>query len=141
MPRKMQDEYRSDCPINIALELLGDRWSLLIVRDLMFKEIATFNGFLTADEKIATNILTDRLAKLELAGIVSKAPDPADARRICYSLTEKGLALAPVLVELILWADAHEETAAPPAIIAAMKADRRGFIAGIRKRWRDRAKK
>lgn len=134
MKTKDQHEYRSRCPINMALELFGDRWSLLIIRDLMFKGTDSFNGFLDADEKIATNILADRLARLEAAAILSKCPDPSDARRVHYRLTEKGLALAPVLIEIILWADAHEDTAAPPAVVAAMKANRKRFIAGLRKR-------
>lgn len=128
-------EYRSGCPLNIALELFGDRWSLLIIRDALFKGVDSFNGFLASPEKIATNILSDRLAKLEVAGILTKQADPEDARRGRYRLTEKGMALAPALVEVILWSDAHENTAAPPELIASMKANRRRFIAGLRKRF------
>src|SRR5687767_15966738 len=88
---------RSGCPISIALEIFGDAWSLLIVRDLMFKGLRTFSEFASSDERIATNILADRLARLESAGIVTKAADPADARRLHYRLTDKGLDLAPAL--------------------------------------------
>jgi DNA-binding HxlR family transcriptional regulator len=124
---------RSGCPINIALELFGDRWSLLIVRDLMFKGRHTYKEFLEAEEGIATNILAERLQRLEAAGIILKLPDPADGRKTIYQLTPKGVDLAPVLVEMILWSARHEKTEAPPTVIRAMRKDREGFIAGVRR--------
>ena len=127
---------RSGCPISIALDMLGDAWSLLIVRDLMFKGKQTYNEFLHSDEGIASNILADRLRKLEAAGIVGKSADPADARRFIYRLSAKGIALAPVLVELILWSTRHEATDAPAPVLRAMRSDREAFIAGVRQRWR-----
>ena len=126
---------RSGCPISIALELLGDSWSLLIVRDLMFKGRYTFNEFLAGGEGIATNILTDRLRRLEQAGIVAKHPDPADGRRSLYRLTEKGIGLAPVLLELVLWSAAHENTDAPPAVLRQMREHRRMFLADVQRQW------
>lgn len=135
MKKQSDDEYRSRCPINIALELFGDRWSLLIIRDALFKGKDSYNGFLASPEKIASNILSDRLLKLETAGILAKQRDPDDARRVRYRLTEKGFALAPVLLEIILWADAHEDTAAPPQVVGEMKANRRRFLAKLRKLW------
>lgn len=119
----------------MALEIFGDRWSLLIVRDLMFKGLRTFNEFAASEEGIATNILADRLARLELAGILDKRPDPSDARRIHYRLTGKGIDLAPALVELILWTARHEQTDAPEQIVEAMRTRRRQFLADVRKRW------
>lgn len=133
--RKCAADYRSSCPISIALDLFGDRWTLLVIRDLMFKGVDTFNGFMDAPEKIATNILSDRLARLEAAGILSKHPDAQDARRIRYRLTEKGMDLAPVLIEIILWSAAYEDTGAPPELIRQMRKDRAGFIEGLRKKW------
>ncbi|MBL8347617.1 MAG: helix-turn-helix transcriptional regulator [Rubrivivax sp.] len=127
---------RSGCPISIALELLGDAWSLLIVRDLMFKERRTYNDFLNGGEGIASNILADRLRKLEDANIIEKRRDPEDARRFLYRLSAKGIDLAPVLVELVLWSARHERTDAPPAVVRGMRADRESFIAGVRKQWR-----
>lgn len=127
---------RSDCPISIALELLGDVWSLLIVRDLMFKDQRTYNGFLESGEGIASNILADRLRKLEAAGIVRKQRDASDARRFTYRLTAKGIDLAPVLVELVIWSARYEQTAAPAATVRAMRSDREAFVAGVRERWR-----
>lgn len=126
---------RSGCPISIALEMLGDAWSLLIVRDLMFKDRRTYNDFLGSGEGIASNILADRLLKLEGAGIVEKRRDPSDARRFVYRLSEKGIDLAPVLVELVIWSARHETTDAPPPVVRAMRSDRAAFIANVRKRW------
>jgi DNA-binding HxlR family transcriptional regulator len=81
------------------------------------------------------NILTDRLARLEAAGILTKAPDPTDARRFHYRLTEKGMDLAPALVEIVLWSARHEETNAPSNILRAMRSNREQFLADVRKRW------
>ena len=94
---------RSGCPISCSLDVLGDKWSLLIVRDMVFGRKRYFKEFLAADEGIATNILTDRLKRLEDSGIISKQPDLENRRQIVYTLTDKGLALIPVLVELVCW--------------------------------------
>jgi DNA-binding HxlR family transcriptional regulator len=135
MKSKSRASPRSGCPISIALEIFGDSWSLLIVRDLMFKGFRTFNEFLAAGEGIASNILTTRLAKLEAAGILTKSTDVCDARRFHYRLTEKGIDLAPALVEIVLWSSRYEDTDAPPGIIRAMRSNRAQFLADIRKRW------
>lgn len=116
--------------------MLGDAWSLLIVRDLMFKERQTFNEFLQAGESIASNILADRLRRLEDAGIVEKWRDPSDARRFLYRLTSKGIDLAPILTELVVWSARHEQTDAPAAVVRAMRTDRQAFVTGVRERWR-----
>ena len=126
---------RSGCPISIALETLGDAWSLLIVRDLMFKDRRTYNDFLGGGEGIASNVLADRLVKLERSGIVDKRRDPSDARRFIYRLSAKGIDLAPVLVELVIWSARYETTDAPPAVVRAMRTDRTAFIADVRARW------
>ena len=126
---------RSGCPISIALELLGDSWSLLIVRDLMFKGRTSFNEFLNAEEGIASNILSDRLRRLETSGVVDKRPDPVDARRYVYRLTEKGISLAPVLIELVVWSARFERTDAPPEVVAQMRSDRRSVVSQIRREW------
>lgn len=136
MRRRLNAGYRSGCPIGIALDIIGDSWTLLIVRDLMFKGRKMFNEFLAAEEGIATNILTDRLAKLEAQNIVTKQRDPDDARRFVYRMTDKGLDLTPVLVELVLWAAKHEKTEAPPNVVQQMRVDRRRFIAQVRAQHR-----
>lgn len=120
----------------MALELLGDAWSLLIVRDLMFKDRRTYNDFLTGGEGIASNVLADRLRKLEEANIIEKRRDPVDARRFLYRLSPKGIDLAPVLVELVIWSARHEQTDAPPAVVRGMRSDRAAFLADVRRRWR-----
>jgi DNA-binding HxlR family transcriptional regulator len=126
---------RSGCPISISLEMFGDRWSLLIIRDLLFTDRRTFNQFSTAGEGIATNMLADRLRRLEGAGLIERIPDREDRRKTIYRLTRKGLALAPVLVELVIWAAQNEETEAPAATVKKMKTDRDQFIAGLQARW------
>ena len=116
------------------MKVPGDRWSLLIVRDLMFKGRTTYKDFLTGGEGIATNVLANRLQRLEAEGVIGKGRDAADARRLVYRLTTKGLALAPVLVEMIVWAARHYHTAAPPATIREMTEHRERFLAYIRSR-------
>lgn len=124
---------RSGCPISVSLEIFGDRWSLLIVRDLMFKGFSTFKEFASAGEGIATNVLADRLVRLETADLICRLQDPHDGRRVTYHLTPKGWDLAPMLVELVIWAARHEDTEAPPAMVKQMKANRARFIAELKK--------
>ena len=129
---------RSDCPVSISLEILGDRWSLLIVRDMMVRAFRTFKQFRESGEGIATNILADRLCKLEAAGIIVAERDSADRRRITYRLTEKGIDLAPVLLDLLIWGAHHEESGAPCGLIAAMAKNREQILADVRRRWKER---
>lgn len=135
---KPNSAHRSGCPVSISLEVLGDRWSLLIVRDLMVRGYHTFKEFQQAGEGIATNILADRLKKLQRAGIVSTEPEESDRRKINYRLTEKGIDLAPVMLELLIWGARHQETGAPCAVIEAMVRNRKEVLAETRRRWRDR---
>jgi len=114
--------------------MLGDRWSLLIVRDMMLRGSRTFKDFLEGYEAIATNILADRLRKLLAYGIIAAEPDPSDGRRLIYALTAKGIDLAPVLTEMVLWASAHENTG-NQALVRQMRADKKKFMAGGRRRW------
>jgi DNA-binding HxlR family transcriptional regulator len=98
---------RSDCPISSALDIVGDKWSLLIIRDIAMSGKNTYNEFLKAEEKIATNILSDRLSMLEWTGIIVKQEHPASKAKIFYRLTEQGIDLLPVLIEMILWSDKY----------------------------------
>jgi len=125
---------RSRCPLNASLEMLGDRWSLLIVRDMMVRGFRTYKEFLGSHEKIATNILADRLRRLEAYGIIASQRDPGDGRKSIYSLTQKGIDLAPVLTEMVLWAAAHEDTG-NQALVMQMRKGKERFIAAIRQRW------
>jgi DNA-binding HxlR family transcriptional regulator len=141
MPRKREPApaRRSHCPISISLDVFGDRWTLLIVRDLMFKQRSTFGELAAGGEQIASNILADRLHRLESEGIIVGRPDPSDGRKVMYRLTEKGMELAPVLLEIILWAARHERTDAPPRVVARIRADRAAFIADLWTQWRESA--
>ncbi|HCM33324.1 helix-turn-helix domain-containing protein [Chryseobacterium sp.] len=98
---------RSHCPISCSLEIWGDKWSLLIIRDLMIKKECTYGEFLKADEKIATNILATRLQTLLENGIIAKKDHPDNKLKILYHLTEKGIDLVPVIVEINLWGDKY----------------------------------
>jgi DNA-binding HxlR family transcriptional regulator len=117
---------------------LGDRWSLLIIRDLMVRGITRFKEFKESGEGIATNILADRLQKLEATGIIRAEIERADRRRVNYRLTEKGIDLAPVLLELLIWGARHEETAAPCALVSEMEMNREQVLDEVRRRWRER---
>lgn len=128
---------RSGCPVSISLELLGDRWSLLIIRDLMVRGFRRFKDFQESGEGIASNILADRLQKLEQRGIITAEPDEADARKLNYRLTERGIDLAPLLLELLIWGARHERTAAPAAVVAQIEENRDAFLAETRRRWRE----
>jgi DNA-binding HxlR family transcriptional regulator len=138
VPRKVKSQQRSGCPVSISLERFGDRWSLLIIRDLMVRGFRTFKQFQESGEGIATNILADRLRKLEAAEIITAEAEATDGRRVNYRLTEKGIDLAPVVLELLIWAARHEETAAPCALITTMERDRQQVLAEARRRWRER---
>ncbi len=129
---------RSGCPVSMFLERFGDRWSLLIIRDLMVRGFRNFKEFAESGEGIATNILADRLRKLEESGIISSVPAATDGRKVHYRLTEKGIDLAPVLLELYVWAARHEETGAPCTVISEMENNRGEFLAEVRRRWSER---
>lgn len=138
MHEKSKPKHRSGCPVSISLEIFGDRWSLLIIRDLMVRGYRTFKEFQQSGEGIATNILADRLQKLEAANIITAENEETDGRRINYRLTEKGIDLAPVLLELLLWGAHHEETGAPCAVMVEMAKNREAVLAETRRRWQER---
>ena len=129
-------DRRSPCPVSIALEMFGDRWSLLVVRDMMVRGYRTFGEFQHSGEGIATNILADRLRKLEALGIIEAGEDDDDRRRVNYRLTAKGIDLAPVLFELLVWTARHEPTGAPCGFIDRIQRNRDGFLAEVRRRWK-----
>jgi len=134
---KRKGKRRSECPLNASVEMLGDRWSLLIVRDMMLRGFQTYKEFMECYEGIATNILADRLRKLVEYGIVATEPDPTDGRKVLYVLTAKGIDLAPVLTEMVLWAAGHEKTG-NQALVRMMREDKEKFLVGIRQRWSNR---
>ena len=122
----------------MSLEVFGDRWSLLIIRDLMVRGLRTFKEFRNSYEKIATNILADRLRKLEASGIITAEEEEKDGRRVNYRLTQKGIDLAPVLLELLIWGARHEETGASCALIGELAKNREAILAETRRRWQER---
>jgi DNA-binding HxlR family transcriptional regulator len=124
--------------VSISLERFGDRWSLLIIRDLMVRGFRTFKQFQQSGEGIATNILADRLRKLQAADIISAEVEQEDARRLNYRLTRKGIDLAPVMLELLIWGARHEQTGAPCGAIAEMEQHRDHVLAEVRRRWLQR---
>ena len=131
MKSRSAADCRSDCPIATALDILGDRWTLLIVRDMLMKNRREYGAFLNSEEKIATNVLADRLRKLEANGVVRKVPHATDSRKSEYYLTDKGFDLAPVLMDLVIWSAKHEVTSASPAVVRKMKEDRDGFLQAL----------
>ena len=132
-----QIKRRSECPLNASVEMLGDRWSLLIIRDMMLRGFRSYKEFMECYEGIATNILADRLRKLVTYGIITTERDPSDGRKLIYLLTQKGIDLAPVLTEMVLWAAAHEDTG-NQELVRKMREDKEKVIADVRKRWAGR---
>ncbi len=124
---------QSGCPVAFGLDTFGDRWSLLVIREIMLRGKTTYSDFQEIEEGIATNVLADRLKHLEAEGIIAKHRDPENRRSYIYSLTEKGRDLASIMIEIILWGGRHDQR--PQAIRMAVdeiKQDRVGFEADIR---------
>lgn len=117
--------------------MLGDRWSLLILRDMLLRGFRSYKEFLDSYEGIATNILADRLKRLIAYGIIAAQEDPSDGRKLVYVLTDKGIDLAPVLAEMVLWAARHEKTE-NQALIRELQKDKQGFVAAVQQRYREK---
>ena len=124
-----KNSKRSDCPISCSLEIWGDKWSLLIVRDLMFSKQCTYGDFLRSEEKIATNILAARLQMLEENEIIEKLDHPESKAKVLYRLTHKGIDLFPILVEIHLWTEKYFTIPANlKPMVKEAKKDKEGFI-------------
>ena len=124
---------RSNCPIAYALDFVGDKWTLIVLRDLIMGRKRYFRELLAGNEGIATNILASRLKLLEAAGLVTRRLDPAEARRVIYEPTDKGLDLVPVLIELMRWSTKYDpKSAAPARFVRRLAQDREGLIADLR---------
>lgn len=137
MMKRSKDCRRSDCPVSFTLDIVGDKWTLLLIRDIAFKGKKSYGQFLESEEKIATNILADRLKRLEESGIVRKKDDPKNQKKILYELTPKGIDLIPMLLEMVLWGAKHDpRTAAPKESIRRLKRDRAAVIAEFTNRAR-----
>ena len=131
----MANFFRSNCPITSAVDLLGDRWNLVIVKQMLLEQKSSFKDFTDCDEAIASNILTSKLNQLIEWGLVSKAMLASNKRSVYYHLTDQGLSLAPIIIELALWGDANLRTDNPAMRkskeLKAMKADKAQFVAGL----------
>ncbi len=126
-------DRKSHCAVNCALETVGDPWSLLVVRDIVFYSKHAFGEFLASEERITTSVLADRLATLVRTGILTKRRSSTDRRKESYSLTEKGLALIPVLVELANWGVSYDpDVVANPLWVSKAQTDRVGLYQLIR---------
>ena len=135
VPKRAKTPRRSACPVSISLEMFGDRWSLLIIRDLMVRGLRTFKEFLQSGEGIASNILSNRLERLEATGIIATEADACDGRKVIYQLTEKGMDLAPIMLELLIWGARHETTGVSCDGIGYLKKNRARVLKEVRRRW------
>lgn len=130
----MMTVRRSDCPISSALDVFGDRWSLLVIRDLLFKGKVRYGEFLDSEERVSTNILADRLRVLQAHGLIDKRVDPDHGSKFVYSLTQKGRDLAPMLVEMILWSAEHDPmTAASEDFVAEAQRNKPVLLRRLRR--------
>lgn len=126
------DRCRSHCPINFVLETFGDKWALLVIRDLMFHGKRHYGEFLASDERISTNILADRLQRLERDGVIERESDPDHGSKVIYRLTQKGRDLIPVMLEITAWSGKYDaKTNAPGPFLKAIRKDRRALIARV----------
>ena len=125
---------RSDCPVSSSLDIWGDKWSLLIIRDLMFAKECTYGDFLKAPEGIATNILASRLQVLEESNILEKLDHPESRAKVLYRLTRKGIDLLPIMIEINLWAEKYFPIPADrKAMLKEVKKDKAAFIKSMTK--------
>lgn len=129
MPSTLSRRRRSNCPISFALDVFGDRWTLLVIRDLLFKGKRHYQDFCESEEGIATNVLADRLKRLEATGLITRDVAARNAGGVTYHLTTKGRDLAPMLVEMILWSATHDpHTAAAPEFVKTARNDRTSLL-------------
>lgn len=125
----LKSKKRSDCPVSSSLDIWGDKWSLLIIRDLMDAKECTYGDFLKSPEGIATNILASRLQNLEENRLIEKLEHPDSKAKVLYKLTRKGIDLVPVMVEISLWAEKYFSIPADrKAMLKEVKKDKAGFI-------------
>jgi DNA-binding HxlR family transcriptional regulator len=121
-------EFRSDCPISCSLDVFGDKWSLLIIRDIMLRDKVSYSEFLGSEEKIASNILVNRLSVLEAEKILVKEVSPANKSKFVYSLTQKGLDLLPIVIEIMDWGAKYNANCPRKEIGKKIKKDKAAVI-------------
>ena len=126
---------KSHCPINYSLEHFGDKWSLLIIRDLMFNGKRHYNEFLESGEKISTSVLGDRLKHLEEVGIISRGKDKIKKSRIKYSLTKKGINMLPIMLDMVCWSGQYDnESDVNNVFLAKINTEREMLIQSTREK-------
>ena len=131
----MKTKRRSDCPVSNSLDIWGDKWSLLIIRDLMDAKECTYGDFLKSPEGIATNILAARLQNLEENKIIEKLDHPESKAKVLYRLTKKGIDLLPIMIEINLWAEKYFPIPEDrKAMLKEVKKDKAGFIKAATKK-------
>lgn len=136
----MKKDFRSACPVSYALDLMGDKWSLLIVRDMIFFRKKTFKEFTESNEGIATNILSSRLKFLEELNIITKEQSPTNKKVNHYLLTENGIALTPMITELLIWGHNHSKDINPKKSnfnFNNVKNSKDEYIEKTKKKYRD----
>ena len=138
----MKQTFRCDCPITSALDILGDKWMLVIIKQMLIEEMHTFKDFTESDEAIATNILSSKLKCLEQYGLIKKARHPTNKKTNLYHLTEDGLSLAPVVVELALWSDKNLRESNPimrqSDELEFMKNNKEESISALTKKYKEK---
>jgi DNA-binding HxlR family transcriptional regulator len=136
----MPQNFRCNCPFTSALDILGDKWILVIVKQMLIEGKETFTDFTESEEAIATNILSSKLKLLEEVGIILKAKRPDNKKTNLYLLTEKGLALTPILVELAFWSDGNlrgiHPTLVDGELMESLRHDKTAFAAELDKAYR-----
>ena len=140
MKSRKETLSRSDCPISYALDLVGDKWTLLILRDMIFAGKSSYGEFLQTDEKIATNILADRLAALTANGFVTKTPSEENKSKFTYNLTEKGISLLPIVIELSIWGSKNSPSKVNTSISDVFKKDKEKKMKEFMKMLKKRVK-
>lgn len=124
-------DRRSDCPTNHALEVFGDSWSLLILRDMMFRDKRSYGEFAESAERISSNILSNRLKSLEQNGLIRR---DGRGRATTYRLTQKGIDLVPLMLEMLLWAKKHDRETSSPPFLADLRRDKQAYGDRLRRR-------
>jgi len=141
----MSFSFRCDCPITSALDVLGDRWMLVIVKQMLIEDAMTFKDFVESPEAIATNILSSKLKALEEHGIVRKMKLPNNRKTSLYVLTESGLSLTPIVVELALWSDHYLRELNPTIVdneaMELLRSDKQAFARKLQQDYMDKLKR
>jgi len=134
-------KFRCDCPVTTALDILGDKWMLVIIKQMLLEGVKTFKEFTQSDEAIATNILSSKLKCLEQHGLIEKTNHPSNKKTKIYQLTDRGLSLTPIVVELALWSDQNLKEFNPimrkSDELEAMKNDKEGFVEKLKVHYKE----